>query len=158
MSSLVRLIIVLRQYCAKNAAEEFLSQMTNEARMVDFQTIRDARGSITVGEYGKALPFEVRRFFLIMGNSADVSRGGHAHSDCEQMLVCISGSAEVRADNGSDQQKFFLSSPSYGLYAPAMTWLEIDLMGRSKLLVLASDEYEEADYIRDRGKFLELAA
>jgi hypothetical protein len=122
---------------------------------VPIPTISDDRGSLAVAELGGALPFPVARAFMVFDPPGAITRGGHAHRHCQQFLIAIGGSVAVTLDDGTDRQEFLLDGPSVGLHIPAGIWAEQRYPGpASRLLVLASEPYDEADYIRDRGEYL----
>jgi UDP-2-acetamido-3-amino-2,3-dideoxy-glucuronate N-acetyltransferase len=111
-------------------------------RLPHFQ---DFRGLLSVAEAGDQIPFEVKRLFLVSGVGSTESRGEHAHITLRQMLICVNGSCEVIADDGETSQSFLLDDPSLAILLPPMIWL----------LVLASEKYDAADYIKDYGEFLQ---
>lgn len=115
----------------------------------------DIRGSLTVGEFERDIPFAVKRYFLVTNVPTAETRGEHAHRKCQQFLIAVKGSVHVVADNGSQRQEFVLDSYSLGLYLPAMTWgVQYKYSADAVLLVFASDYYESDDYIRDYDQFL----
>jgi WxcM-like, C-terminal. len=123
----------------------------------DLQEIADARGTLLIGEVEKHMPFIVRRFFIATGVPAGVTRGGHAHKTIEQFAVCLRGSVTMLLDDGTRREQIRLSSPRLGAYIPAMVWDEwTDFSEDAVLLVLASKEFDEADYVRDYQRFIEL--
>lgn len=118
-------------------------------------TISDERGSLAVAELGGALPFTAARAFMVYDPPGAITRGGHAHRRCEQFLVAVAGSVAVTVDDGRERQEHLLDSPAVGLHIPAGIWSEQRYPGpASRLLVLASEPYDEADYIRNRDEFL----
>lgn len=118
----------------------------------------DLRGSLSAGQVGAELPFDVKRYFLVYGVPTVETRGEHAHHRCHQFLVAAHGSVHVVADDGHERQEFILDRPDLGLYLPPMTWgIQYRYSPDAVLLVLASDPYDAADYIRDYGSFLSLA-
>lgn len=120
--------------------------------------VRDPRGNLTVGEFGRDIPFEVRRYFLVHGVPSLETRGEHAHRRCHQFLVAVHGSVCVIADDGRTSQEFVLDRPSLGLHLPPMVWgVQHRYSADGVLLVFASDHYDPADYIRSRSEFLALA-
>jgi UDP-2-acetamido-3-amino-2,3-dideoxy-glucuronate N-acetyltransferase len=122
---------------------------------VPIPTISDERGSLAVAELGAALPFPVARSFIIYDLPGAMARGGHAHRRCEQFLIAVAGSVAVTVDDGSERQEHLLDSPAVGLHIPAGVWSEQRYPGpASRLLVLASEPYDESEYIRDRDEFL----
>jgi dTDP-4-dehydrorhamnose 3,5-epimerase-like enzyme len=121
--------------------------------------VKDMRGSLSVGEYSRDIPFTPQRYFLVFDvPSADV-RGEHAHRSCEQFLVCAKGQLAVVADDGSRREEFRLDSPEIGVYLPAMVWgIQYRYSADAVLLVFASHAYDPADYIRSYDDFLVLKA
>ena len=84
-------------------------------------------------------------------------RGKHAHRDLEQVLICVSGSCKISFEDGRDKKVFTLEKPEEWLYMPKNIWGEqFDFSEGAVLLVLASELYDESDYIRDYDEFLEL--
>jgi len=119
--------------------------------------VADLRGNLVVGEIGKFLPFEAKRFFLVHGVSSREIRGQHAHRKCHQFLVCVRGSCRVIADDGKRREEFLLDSPARGVYLPPLTWgVQYDYSADAALLVFASHPYDPADYLRDYDEFLRL--
>lgn len=117
----------------------------------------DFRGLLSVAEAGDQIPFEVKRFFLVSGVSGAEIRGEHAHRSLRQFLVCVHGSCEVIADDGATRQSFLLDDPSLALLLPSMVWgIQHRFTTDAVLLVLASEKYDPADYIRDYDEFLQL--
>ena len=126
------------------------------ARIVELPKIGDPRGNLTFIEGKNHIPFEIRRVYYLYDVPGGESRGGHAHRQTDEFIVAASGSFDVVLDDGSSKKRFFLNRSYYGLYVPGMTWRELDnFSSGSVCLVLASRFYEEADYYRDYGAFLE---
>lgn len=125
------------------------------ARLHRLPRFVDLRGSLSVGEFGRDLPFAPVRYFLVFGVPSRETRGEHAHRECHQFLVCAHGSVRVLADDGRQRREFLLDSPATGLHLPPMTWgTQYQYSPDAVLLVFASHAYETADYIRDYGEFL----
>ena len=119
--------------------------------------VDDLRGSLTFGEAQRHVPFEVKRYFLVYGVSSQQIRGEHAHRTLHQFLICVHGSCHVVADDGSTRQEFVLDQPFIGLHLQPMTWgVQYKYSNDAVLLVLASDSYSGADYIRDYDEYLAL--
>lgn len=117
----------------------------------------DIRGSLSVGEVNREVPFELKRYFLVYGVPSLETRGEHAHYKCHQFLICVSGSCNVVADDGVNRQEFVLDRPDLGLHLPPMTWgIQYKYSKDAVLLVLASHAYEASDYIRDYAQFKSL--
>jgi acetyltransferase-like isoleucine patch superfamily enzyme len=122
------------------------------------KTVDDMRGNLSVGEFGRDIPFDVKRYFLVYDVPSMDIRGEHAHLLCEQFLIAVKGSVHVAADDGSNREQFVLDNPGVGLYLPPMTWgIQYRYSADAVLLVLASRYYESEDYVRDYERFLELA-
>ncbi|HEY8032698.1 MAG TPA: WxcM-like domain-containing protein [Methylocella sp.] len=118
----------------------------------------DIRGSLTVGEFERSIPFAVKRYFLVFDVPSIETRGEHAHRECHQFLVCVRGSCAVVADDGIHRQEFVLDQPNVGLYLPPLVWgIQYKYSGDAVLLVFASHYYDTADYIRDYAEFRRLA-
>ncbi len=118
---------------------------------------KDVRGSLSVGEFQRDIPFEAKRYFLVYDVPSAETRGEHAHRECHQFLICVSGSCAVVADDGRNRQEFLLDAPSIGIHLPPMTWgIQYKYSSDAVLLVLASHLYSAADYVRDYAEFLTL--
>ncbi|MDE1326597.1 FdtA/QdtA family cupin domain-containing protein [Vibrio aestuarianus] len=117
--------------------------------------IHDLRGNLTVGEFGKNIPFVPKRFFSVFGVPNKEVRGEHAHKECEQFLLCLKGSCHVVVDDGNQRQEFILDEPNKGIYLPSMVWgVQYKYSVDAVLMVFASDHYDSDDYIRDYSEFL----
>jgi acetyltransferase-like isoleucine patch superfamily enzyme len=126
------------------------------ARLVRLPVVSDIRGSLSYGEYDAHLPFPPRRYFVIFDVPGKEVWGERAHRKLHQMMVCLKGSLSVMLDDGVDRQDIVLDGPHRGLYVPPMTWTaHYRYSADAVLLVLASDVYDAADYIRDYDAFLE---
>lgn len=106
-------------------------------------------------EAEKHVPFPIRRVFFIYNLPDGAVRGGHAHKALHQFLVCVNGSLSVAATNGEATENYILDKPYLGLYIPPMIWsTELDFVPGSICLAMASDHYNEADYLRNFQDFL----
>lgn len=124
-----------------------------------FQQHGDDRGMLIALEELKDIPFEIKRVYYMYDTKKDVHRGFHAHKNLEQILVCVSGSCKVRLDNGRENKVVTLETPYEGLYIAKSMWREMyDFSEDAVLLVLASDFYNEEDYIRDYDEFKKMVA
>jgi UDP-2-acetamido-3-amino-2,3-dideoxy-glucuronate N-acetyltransferase len=122
-----------------------------------FPWVRDPRGDLTVGEFGKGFPFPPKRYFIVFGVSPGTLRGDHAHKRCHQFLICAQGHCVALVDDGVTRREVLLDNPSIGLYVPPMIWgTQYDYSVDGALLVFASDHYDPEDYIRDYGEFQEV--
>lgn len=118
-------------------------------------TIKDLRGDLSTRELGAGLPFRPRRYFMVSGVRSREVRGEHAHRECKQLLVCLSGSVSCVVDDGEHRQEVVLDSPDLALYLPPMVWgVQYKYSHDAVLLVLASDRYDPDDYIRDYDDFI----
>ncbi len=119
-----------------------------------FRLIPDLRGSLSVGEFEREIPFSPKRYFLVFDVPTAETRGEHAHVHCQQFLVCVKGTCSVVADDGKNREEFVLDSPDLGLYLPPMTWgIQYRYSSDAVLLVFTSDYYDPDDYIRDYSVF-----
>lgn len=120
-----------------------------------FQPHGDKRGQLVALEEYKDIPFCIKRVYYMYDTVAGVVRGKHAHKTLEQILVCIHGSCKILLDDGREKKIVPLEKPYEGLYVPNNMWREMyDFSEDAVLMVLASDIYDEEDYIRDYDQFL----
>ncbi len=140
-------------------AEAVLPEINvSSARLVRLPFLSDSRGYLSFGETGAHLPFLPVRYFVIGAVPAGSLRGEHAHRALEQFLLCVSGSCRVVLEDGSRRELVILDDPSVGIYIPPLTWATIlHDTPATTVLVLASQAYNEHDYIRDYDEFLSLA-
>jgi hypothetical protein len=125
------------------------------ARIIDLKKIANPKGNLTAIESGRDVPFEFRRVYYTYDIPGGEARGGHAHRALEQFIIAASGSFTVELDDGKERKSFYLNRSYYGLYIPPMLWRDLtNFSSGSVALVLASDHYDEADYIRDYESFL----
>ncbi|WP_255536116.1 WxcM-like domain-containing protein [Polynucleobacter sp. 30F-ANTBAC] len=117
--------------------------------------IKDLRGDLSFTEFGKDLPFLPRRCFWVFGVPNKEIRGEHAHKECGQFLVAVSGSVSVLLDNGTHQSEIVLNKPHLGIYIPPGVWgVQYKYSQDAVLMVLASHGYDANDYIRNYDDFL----
>jgi UDP-2-acetamido-3-amino-2,3-dideoxy-glucuronate N-acetyltransferase len=122
-----------------------------------FHVHEDLRGRISVAQIAEDIPFQPKRFFTVYGVPGKEVRGEHAHRTCHQLLICMSGSLWVLLDDGSHREEVLLDNPAVGLHVPPMVWtVQYRHSPEAVLLVLASEGYDPADYIRDYEEFLTL--
>jgi acetyltransferase-like isoleucine patch superfamily enzyme len=120
--------------------------------------VADARGALSYAQLGDQLPFLPRRYFLLFDVPEGAIRGAHAHRELHQFVVCVHGSCRLLLDDGSNHDELRLSSPERGVHVAPMTWTTVLPDSRATtVLILASDEYDADDYIRDYDEFLGLA-
>lgn len=116
--------------------------------------VADIRGSLSVGEFERTVPFKSERYFLVYDVPTAETRGEHAHRICHQFLVAVKGSIHVVADDGRNREEFVLDKPSKGIYLPPMTWgIQYRYSHDAVLMVFASHYYDSADYIRNYDEF-----
>ena len=119
-----------------------------------FQPHGDERGQLVALEEYIDIPFEIKRVYYMYDTKSGVTRGYHAHKSLEQILICIHGSCKVKLDNGTESKVVFLEKPYEGLYVPNNMWREMfDFSSDAVLMCLASEIYNEDDYIRDYEEF-----
>tara|TARA_Y100000588_G_scaffold384679_1_gene476485 strand:+ start:249 stop:668 length:420 start_codon:yes stop_codon:yes gene_type:complete len=112
------------------------------------------RGKLSVIEKS-IIPFEIKRVYYLYDVPSDSFRGGHAHKNLFQFMIALSGSFEVKIDDGSNNTKVMLNKPNQGLLIPSGIWREMDnFSAGSVCLVLASEFFDESDYFRDYNTFL----
>jgi len=117
--------------------------------------VPDIRGSLTVGEFDRRIPFFAKLYFMVFDVPSMETRGEHAHRECHQFLICVRGSCAVVADDGNNRQEFLLDRPDIGIHLPPMVWgIQYKYSADAVLLVFASHYYDSADYIRDYSEFL----
>jgi dTDP-4-dehydrorhamnose 3,5-epimerase-like enzyme len=118
------------------------------------RVLGDARGKLVAIESATNVPFEIKRVFYIYGTQPNVPRGQHSHHKTKQYLIAVSGSCQVTLDDGKEQVTHLLDQPHIGLFQDAMVWGTMhDFSPDCVLLVLASEHYDETDYIRNFGEF-----
>lgn len=123
-----------------------------------FPPLGDDRGSLVALEGKKTVPFAIQRVYYLFGTNPDVSRGFHAHKKLQQVAVCVTGRCRMVLDDGKEREEVWLESPTEGLLIGNMVWREMhDFSPDCVLLVLASEHYDEADYIRSYEDFIRLS-
>ena len=122
-----------------------------------FQPHGDDRGQLVALEEFIDIPFEINRVYYMYETGEGVRRGFHAHKSLEQILICIHGTCKILLDNGFEKKIVPLEKPYEGLYISNDMWREMyDFSPDAVLLVLASDLYDESDYIRDYDEFIKM--
>ncbi|WP_338734130.1 sugar 3,4-ketoisomerase [Mangrovimonas cancribranchiae] len=121
--------------------------------IIDIPKIKDHRGNLAVIEK-TCIPFAIKRVYYLYDVPSDAYRGGHAHKQLKQFLVALSGSFEVVLNDGVDEKRVVLNKPDKGLLIPTGIWRELEnFSSGSVCLVLASEEFNESDYIRNFKQF-----
>lgn len=124
-------------------------------KWVDFALRGDDRGSLVALEQGQQVPFEIKRVYYIYQTAAGVSRGYHAHRNLKQLVICVAGTCRMVLDDGKVRQEAWMDNPQKGLLIDGLVWREMhDFSADCVLLVLASEHYDESDYIRSYGDFI----
>ena len=130
-----------------------------DIRKYTFHPHGDDRGQLVAIEEMKDLPFDIKRVYYIYDTLADVVRGHHAHKCLKRVLLCVHGSCKIHLDNGHETAEVLLDKPNEGLYIENDMWREMyDFTSDAVLLVLASEYYDEADYIRNYDEFKKFIA
>ena len=128
---------------------------TLDIKLIELPKITDPRGNLTVAEGAGVVPFDIKRAYWVYEVPGGESRGGHAHKRLRQLVVALSGSFTVTLDNGYERRTVLLNHPWQGLIIETNTWRTLDDFSSGAVcLVLASDHFEEDDYIYDYQEFL----
>jgi UDP-2-acetamido-3-amino-2,3-dideoxy-glucuronate N-acetyltransferase len=118
-------------------------------------TAVDLRGSLSAGEFPTELPFVPHRYFLVFDVPGKEVRGEHAHRASHQFLICARGSLSLVVDDGLNAEEIRLDRPDIGVHVPPLVWaVQYKYSPDAVLMVLASDRYDSADYIRNYTEFL----
>ena len=134
----------------------FKTSSVFECTLIELDKHHHDKGNISVVQNHKDIPFDVKRIYYLYDVPGGESRGGHAHYDLQQLIVAASGSFDVVLDDGSVKRTFTLNRPYQGLLIVPGLWRELEnFSSGSVCLVLASEKYNEGDYIRDYDKFIE---
>lgn len=124
-------------------------------RLVSLPKIADPRGNLTFAESINHVPFDIKRVYWTYDVPAGESRGGHAHKNLRQLIIAVSGSFTVNLTDGERRESFLLNRPYVGLLVTPGIWRTLDDFSSGAVcLVLASELYDESDYIRDYDEFL----
>jgi dTDP-4-dehydrorhamnose 3,5-epimerase-like enzyme len=121
----------------------------NDAKIIEIPKVHDTRGNLSVIE-NEVIPFEMKRVYYLYDVPSGSRRGGHSHKEQQEFLVALSGSFDVVLNDGQQQKKVTLNKPNQGLLIPRGLWRELEnFSSGSVCLVIASEVFVEADYIRD---------
>jgi dTDP-4-dehydrorhamnose 3,5-epimerase-like enzyme len=127
----------------------------DDCKIIDLRKISDPRGNLTVIEENTDVPFDIKRVYYLYDVPGGESRGAHAHKQLYQLIIAASGSFTVTLDDGTNKKTFNLKRSYYGLLVVPGIWRDLDdFSSGSVLLCLASEHYDEKDYIRDYQEFL----
>lgn len=123
-------------------------------RLIELRGSSDERGALSFVEAAADLPFEIRRCYWLYGMPPGCVRGAHAHRRLSQVIIAVKGSFSVSLENACGSARVRLDSPDRALLIESMTWHELtDFSEDAVCLVLASEDYDESDYIRDYSNF-----
>jgi len=130
------------------------SATIHDCLIIDIPIAHDVRGSLAVVEK-QTIPFAIKRVYYLYDVPSNAYRGGHAHISLMQCVIALSGSFEVVLDDGKDKKAIMLNNPNKGLLIPTGIWRELENFSSGAVcLVLASEEFDESDYIRDYNTFI----
>jgi WxcM-like, C-terminal len=130
----------------------------NDCRLIELPKITDPNGNLTFIEGMNHIPFEIKRAYYLYDVPGGSNRGAHAHKTLHQFVVAMSGSFDIVLDDGDRGRRFHLNRSYYGLYICPMMWRFLDNFSSGAVcMVLASERYDESDYIRDHEEFLRSA-
>lgn len=125
-----------------------------DCNLIEFPAIKNRAGNITPVHTGENIPFRMERVFFIYDIPSGETRGGHAHKTCHQILIATSGSFDVELDDGTNKRTVTLNRPMVGLYLPPRIWaVEKNYSSGATCLVIASESYTEAEYMRNYSDF-----
>jgi hypothetical protein len=126
-----------------------------DCHTVELPKVHDPRGNLTFVEDDRHVPFPIRRAYWIYGVPGGERRGGHAYRQLHEMIIALSGSFEIHLDDGTRRRTQLLSRPYVALYVPNMIWRELKSFATNTVcLIVASEPYSEADYIRSHDEFV----
>ena len=127
----------------------------SEGKIINLLKIIDPRGNLTVAEQMHDIPFDVKRVYWVYDVPSGENRGGHAHKDCREFIIAVSGSFTVTLDDGKETKTFLLNHPYQGLLVETGIWRTLeDFSSSAVCLVLASDLFDEEDYIREYEDYI----
>lgn len=127
----------------------------NDCKIIELPKVTDPRGNLSFIEGGQHIPFNIKRVYYLYDVPGGSDRGSHAHKNLHQFVVAMSGSFDVVLDDGKEKKRFHLNRSYNGLYVCPMMWRDLDNFSSGAVcMVLASEHYDEADYIRDYDQFI----
>lgn len=130
----------------------------NFSKIINLPKIEDSRGNLSFVESCNQIPFQIKRSYWIYDVPGGHYRGGHAFKTQQEFIIALSGSFDVKLNDGEKEKIFSLNRSYYGLYVPNMLWREmLNFSTNSLALIVSSTTYSDADYIRDFDLFLNLA-
>jgi len=131
--------------------------MVTNTRIIEFGAMSDDKyGSLVFLESMRSIPFKLQRIYYIYGVPCEETRGHHSHNELEQVLICVNGSVTIVVSTYDEEEEVLLDSPTKGLYIGPMVWRVMkDFSHDAVLLVLASEYFDEEDYIRDHDSYID---
>jgi dTDP-4-dehydrorhamnose 3,5-epimerase-like enzyme len=124
-------------------------------KLIPMQVFGDRRGKLVSLESNRNIPFEIKRVYYIFDTLPEENRGQHAHKSLEQIIVAMDGSCQFVLDDGKNREEVWLNRPDVGLYIGKDMWREMQHFSYGcKLMVLASEYYDEKEYIRTYEEFI----
>jgi len=127
-------------------------------KTIELPTHADPRGVLTAIEASVEVPFKIERIFWVYDVKPPYERGGHAHRETDQLVICVAGTMKIDASDGSATRTFDLNSPTLGLYIPALIWTRLyEFTPDAVCIAAASGLYDHAEVIRDWSSYVELA-
>lgn len=123
--------------------------------IIDLPRIIDPRGNLSVAEQQQNIPFDIKRVYFVYDVPAGESRGGHAHKECKEFITAVSGSFTLNLEANGEKVSLLLNKPYQGVLVNEGIWRTLDdFSSGAVVLVLASDYFDEDDYIREYDDFL----
>lgn len=130
----------------------------DEASLIELPVVADPQGNLAFAEAEDHIPFPIARVFYVYDIPVSAKRGGHAHRELEQVVICLAGAMEMVVDDAGTRHTYRLEDPREGLYLPPMVWHDIGAFSEGTVyMVLASAKFDEGDYIRDYEEYLATA-
>lgn len=125
-----------------------------DIQLLDFPKVLDERGNLSFIQNSDQIPFDIERIYLIYDVPGGAIRGGHAYRQNQEVIIAISGSFDLVVNDGQSKVKYSLNRSYYGLYVPNGLWRQLENFSTNSLcLIIASQPYEENDYVRDFNEF-----
>jgi len=122
--------------------------------LIDIPVVHDTRGNLCVVEGNSVIPFNIKRVFYLCDIPGGSKRGGHAHKKLQQFIIAVNGSFEVNVQGKDFKETYILNRSNFGLYVPPKHWCQLKNFSSGAVsLVLASEHYNESDYIRNFKEF-----
>jgi hypothetical protein len=132
--------------------------LINDVRIINLPKIEDQRGNLSFYESLNLIPFEIKRTYWIYDVPGGQKRGGHAFKAQHEFIIALSGSFDVKLNDGKTEINYSLNRSYYGLYVPNMIWREMSNFSTNSLaLIVSSSNYSDTDYVRDYDLFQKLA-